>query len=110
MIGLNTDSQPYKFIRSQRGDNRPQPVMAACRASFPNADRAEWQRQVITNNDQLPTLWSRRMLCNQTSDRLTTQVHVGLRLREFDGNALNLRSADECPAFATTYNALNLIR
>src|SRR6185295_19395975 len=50
------------------------------------------------------------MFGNQTTHRLTTQVHVGLRLREFHNNVLDLCSTDKSTTLASSYCDLRLSR
>jgi len=47
MVGLNTDPQSHKFIRPDRRDDRLQSVVTTRRTPFANANRAEWQCQVV---------------------------------------------------------------
>src|SRR6185295_1859695 len=79
MFRLNPDPQADELIRPDRRDNRFQTVVPTSRAALAYANRSERQREVIRNHDELI---DRRLALNlreQTRDRLSTQVHEGLR-------------------------------
>ncbi len=94
MLGLNPNSQSRKFICVQRRDNRLQAIVSAGRAAGSNAYLSERQSQIIRYDYQALTGLLQFMFRRQTTNRFSAQVHIGLRLNQFDSAAFNLAATN----------------
>ena len=89
MFRLNPDSQSHKFVRTDRGDDRLQAVVSACRTAFANANLSERQSQVVGNHHELLDWRLAVEFRQQTGNCLATQVHEGLRFRKLRNRAFD---------------------
>jgi len=104
MLRLNTDSQPRESVAADGCDNRFETIVSASRSARPNSNLSKRQRQVIGYHDQPLTGFRRRLILpEQTGNSFAAQIHVGLRLDEFDRTLLDLSATYERLAVTFRY-------
>src|SRR5580765_5379388 len=108
MFGLNAYTQTNKLLRFQTIDDRSEPVLPAVRALRPNAYRSEGQRQVV--RDHYEPFDRPVFFRDQAAYGLAAQIHIGLRLGQFDRLIVNDAASYQRPALFTLYLRLKLRR
>src|SRR5687767_14567282 len=103
MLRFNAHPQPDELVRSQCGYDRLKPIMSASRTTFSNPYFSEWQSKIVGHDDQLLARQFRLMLTYKARNRLTTKIHVGLRLDQLHQLAFKLHSTSQRATFAAGY-------
>lgn len=101
MFRLDADPQPNELLSSQTINDRPQTVLSAMRAFWPDPYHPERQRQIVRYYDQSFDRPVR--LFEQTAHGLAAQVHVCLRLHELDRLIFNFRPPNQRAALFALY-------
>src|SRR5688572_8723284 len=101
MFRLNPNPQAHKVIRTNLGNDRLQPVVPTCCTTFAYANLSERQSEIVRNNYQLLDRRLALHFCEQTRNRVATQVHERLGFGELCNCAFNLTTSDERTALAT---------
>jgi len=78
-------SQPRHVLRRKMDKHRLQPVVSAGAPRLPHPECSERKGNVVQNHEHLVTL--KLEIPGVTADRLTAEVHVGLRLHQYAASA-----------------------
>src|SRR4051812_15031992 len=80
VLGFDTDAQSRELVRAERRDDVLQALLAAARTALPQSYRAERERDVVADDEEVARRLEPLALLREARDRLAAQVHVGLRL------------------------------
>src|SRR5207245_1519508 len=82
----DAEAQPRKWRSPERPNYVAHPIVPAVAAIFAHAQQAQWQVQIVVNDDQVG--WTAGVPTDERPHGAAREVHERLRLGEHHGRAL----------------------
>src|SRR5258705_8594721 len=83
MVRHDSDANSHEFVQTRGRNYRFYPIVAAGRTFLPYSDLAEWERDIVINDDHIPDRGLKPF--EQLRQHEAALIHICLRLNQYSG-------------------------